>query len=150
MAKRIEKDGRFGFLAAAIVNALLLLAVNAHETWRPWTNGVVTDAFLEVLWAVNLALWVQVLGNALLFFTHPLWFRRMAEFGFALVTVVSSAVLYQVFPFDFAAIQQAWLDVVARIFLIVGIAGGALGMVVAMVRMGRGDGSKRRPLDAGI
>jgi hypothetical protein len=150
MAKRAEKDGRAGFVVAAIVNALLLLGVNAHETWLPWTHGVVTEAFPEVLWAVNSALWVQVLGNALLVFTHPLWFRRMAEFGFGLVTILSSAALYQVFPFDFAAIQLPWLTVVARILLILAIVGGALGMVTAMVRMGRGDGTRQRPLDAGI
>jgi len=150
MAQPTERRARIGYAVAAIVDAALLLAINAHETWLPWTRGAVTETFADALWAVNLALWVQLLGNAMLVVSHPPWFRHMAEFGFALVTVIGAGVLYEVFPFDFQAIGQPWLAVLARVVLILGLVGGGVAMVVAAVRIGRGGGTTQRPADLGV
>ena len=42
-----------GALVALVVNIALLWAANAYEVWQPMTQGAVTKAWPEVLWAVN-------------------------------------------------------------------------------------------------
>lgn len=142
MANPAKRGGRAAYVVGAIVSGLLLLGVNATDTWSTVTRGVVTDAYAEsAAWAVNLALGSWFLGLTALLFSHPLWFRRMAELGFGLVTVVGFGALYSVFPFDFAAIGRPGLAAVVRAVLLAGLVGGAVLMAFAMVRMARGDGT---------
>lgn len=142
MANPAKRDGRVAYVVGAIVSGLLLLGVNATDSWSTVTRGVVTDAYAEsAAWAVNLALGSWFLGLIALLFSHPLWFRRMAELGFGLVTIVGFGALYSVFPFDFSAIGQAGLAVLVRVVLLAGIVSGAVLMAFAMVRMARGDGT---------
>lgn len=141
MANPAKRDGRVAYVVGAIVSGLLLLGVNATDTWSTVTRGVVTDAFADAAWAVNLALGGWFLGLAALLLSHPLWFRRMAELGFGLVTVIGAGALYEVFPFDFAAIGRPGLAVLAHAVLLAGLVVGAVLMAFAMVRMARGDGT---------
>jgi hypothetical protein len=141
MTNQAKREGRVAYAVGAVISGLLLLGANATDSWAQLTHGVVTDGFEVSSWAVNLALWTWFLGLTTLLFSHPLWFRRMAEFGFGLVTVIGAGVLYEVFPFDFGAIGRPGLAVLARALLLAGVVVGAVEMVFAMVRMARGDGT---------
>lgn len=141
MANPAKRDGRVAYAVGAIVSGLLLLGVNATDTWSTVTRGVVTESYADAAWAVNLALWGWFLGLAALLFTHPLWFRRMAELGFGLVTIIGAGALYEVFPFDFSAIGRPGLAALAHAVLLAALVAGAILMAFAMVRMARGDGT---------
>lgn len=119
----------------ALMSGLWLWAVNAHELWRPWTKGVVTEDWLRVLWALNLAGVVQVAGNlSMVVFRAPL-FGRLVEVVLAAAGVLGSLVLYEVFPFDFSKVAGPWLTTVVLILLLLGVVGSAIGVLVAVVRV---------------
>jgi hypothetical protein len=121
----------FGYLVSAAVNGLLLWVVNRLPIWKPF---FLLDSYGEVLWALNMSFIVQIVLNIVLIFFHPLFFHYLANVVFSLVSIVSLAVLLQVFPVDFSARLGQWANLAFRIVLIVGLAGSAIGGAVYFVR----------------
>ncbi len=111
-----------------------LVFVNTVLLWRHATNGVILSSWVEILWAADLALVVQVIGNVLLAVYRPARLYSFIQAIFAAVSLVSVIVFYVVFPLDFALIAGDWLNTVARIVLIVAMAGTAISLVVNLVR----------------
>jgi len=146
---RIEKSKEKGtgeYVASVIVNAIMLLVINLYAVWRPWTKGVITQDWPQVLWAANLAGAVQVVGGMVLVASRPRWLARLGELVFSVVSLISAAVLYSVFPFDFGRIGAEWMNTVTRVLLMIGLFGGSIAVVVNLVKLFSGPGPRRTVL----
>ena len=143
MSDNRPNNGTAGFVFAAIFNALMLVVVNGHATWRPWLHGLVTPAWADALWAMNLGGLTQVAGNMLLAFTHPPWLKKLMDLVFSVTGFVGAYVMYRVFPFHLQDLW-AWAPSVARALLLVGVFGTAIAIVVNLVRLFIPTGGGRR------
>lgn len=127
-----KKTGEF--VGNVIGNVIALIIVNSVPAWRHLTAGVVLESWSQILWAANLSLAVQIVGNALLAAWHP---RRVVFLVQALCSaaaLVSVVVFYHVFPLDFAAVGVGWVNTLFRVFLVIGIVGTSIAVVVQGVR----------------
>jgi len=140
---KAKTGGTGEYATAAIVNLVILMVINLWVVWRPWTRGVVTGDWVRVLWAANLSAGVQAGGSLLLAFTSPSWLVKVLDLAFALVTVLSAAIFFAVFPFDFSRIDAAWFNTAARLLLLLGVIGAGFAVVLSAVRLfGRGGGPR--------
>jgi 4-hydroxybenzoate polyprenyltransferase len=78
---------------------------------------------------------LAVSANLLYVLWDPLWLRALGDLVTTSVGVVAMVRIWQVWPIDFAA-GSAW-DVVARILVGIGIAGGLIGIVASVGRFTR-------------
>jgi hypothetical protein len=126
------------FIIAIIANIVVLGLVNSLPFWRHLTRGVVLESWVDILWAMNLSLIVQIVGNIILAINRP--FRQYAFFQvvFGAATLVSAIVFFIVFPLDFSQVAGNWLNTLARVLVIVGIAGASISILTWLVRLLRG------------
>ncbi len=133
------KQKSTGELIGGMVAAIVMIAlVNSVLLWRHLTHGVVLESWVDILWAANLSLVLQVAGNLLLAFFRPPRLYSFLQAVFAAAGLVSVIVFYIVYPLDFSRIVGDWLDSAVRIALIVGMAGSAIAVVVHLVRFALG------------
>ena len=128
-------ERRAGYVAGAVVNVLLLVAVNGWPGWD--VLPFLTGDFRLVLGWVNASLVVGVLANLLYAVSDPPRLRAAGDVVQNLVGLVAMVRLWQVFPVHFDAGGFDW-DLVARVFLGIGIAGASIAILVALVRLVRG------------
>jgi|WetSurMetagenome_2_1015567.scaffolds.fasta_scaffold852759_1 hypothetical protein len=122
------------FIGAAVGAVIVIVLVNTAPLWRPLTHGVVLPRWSDILWAANLSLAAQLVGNLLLAAYRPRWFLTLMQTVFAAGGLLSVLVFFLVFPLDFSGVVGPWLNTVVRLVLMVGIAGAAIGLVVNLVR----------------
>lgn len=120
---------------ALLANLVVLLIVNLHAVWRPWTHGVVTDGWLQIVSAANLAAGLQVAGNALLLLVRAPLLMRLLKVAFSCATLVAGVTFYARFPFDFSGLGIAWLDSAARLLLVLALGGAATAVIVDLLRL---------------
>jgi len=120
-----------GYIASAVINAVLLWVMNQLPLWKPF---FLLDSYLDVLWAINMSLIVQIVLNLVLIFFHPLFFHYLIQTVFSLVSIVSLVWIVQVFPVDFSARLGDWFNTIFRIVLIIGIVGSLIGGITHFVR----------------
>jgi hypothetical protein len=133
------KERRIGELVGAVIgNLIAIVLVNTVLLWRHYTNGVILSSWVQILWAANLAIVVQIIGNILLALYRPARMYSFIQALFAAVNLVSIIVFYIVFPLDFTPITGNWLNGVAKAVLIVAMAGTAIGLVVHVARAAAG------------
>jgi len=113
-------------IAIALVNTLLL--------WRQYTRGVVLESWVEILWASNLSLIVQMLGNLLLAFYRPPRFVALVRTLFAAASLTSIIVFFLVFPLDFSRLVGTWLNTLLKVLLAVGMGASLISGTVHLVR----------------
>ena len=109
---------RIGYLIALLVNVFMLWAVHQHPTWIPWLGGIVTDRFADVVWAIDLSLWVQIIGNGILIAIHPRILRRLLDLVSTVFGALSVYVTWSVYPFEFDRLFVG-LDGIVPIVLVV-------------------------------
>jgi hypothetical protein len=119
------------YIAAVVFDIVVLVVVNKVPDWN---IPFVTEAYPDILWAVNTSLAVSIAGNLVLIFFHPRFLHHLLNAVFSGFGILVSAVLVSVFPFDFTNLAGEWLTILIRIVLIVGIVGGAIGAVVHIVK----------------
>ena len=119
------------YIAAVIFNIACLVVVNKVPDWN---IAFITDAFPDVLWAVNTSIAVSIAGNLILIFFHPRFLHYLLNAVFAVFGILACSVLLSVFPFEFADLVGEWLNILVRIVLIVGIVGSAIATVVNLVK----------------
>lgn len=122
-------------VAAIVGNAFALALINLHALWRPWTFGVVTDAWAHVVDTLGLVCIIGLVGNALLLTFRARTLPSFVACAVAGANVAGAAVVYQVFPFDFGALGMAWFNPVMHVLLLLGLIGGAIGFAVQLVRL---------------
>lgn len=120
---------RVGYAVAAAVGAAMLYLVNGRPGWD--AVPFLTDDTTRVVGAVNASLVAGLVANLLYLVADP---RRLRAAGDAVTTVVgvyAMVRIWQVFPFD---LSDGW-SAVARVLLVVGIAGSGIAVVSALVRL---------------
>ncbi|SDU59966.1 hypothetical protein [Gordonia westfalica] len=122
---------RVGYSVSIAVNAVLLGAVLGWPGWE--AVPFLTDDFSRVLGWVVAPLIAAIVANAIYLVADPPPVRALGELvvnAFGLAALVR---LWQVFPFDFGDTAVPW-PTIARVVLVVGIAGTAVAMVVVIVQ----------------
>lgn len=120
-----------GYVAAAVVNAILLVAVNSDALWN-WLTFVTPDVGL-VLPIVRLSLTAAIVVNLAYVVYDARWFHAATQVVVLAINLRATVRILRVFPFDFSGYDLPWATVV-RVVLIVALVGIAIAMVVEVVR----------------
>jgi len=121
--------------ASSIANAIGIVLFNTVPLWRQYTQGVVLEDFVRILWAANLSFLVQIAGNLSLMFYRPPRFAALVQILATSAGLLSLIVFHVVFPLDFSQVVVAWLNSALRIVLIVGMVGAVIGLIVQTVKL---------------
>jgi uncharacterized membrane protein YfcA len=123
-----------GYAAAAVVNAVIIYLINVSPGWEELS--FLTDDTRQVLGLVNVSLVAGAVANVVMMFTDPAWLRAATGLVTTALGVAALARLWQVFPFDFGDATTDW-GLWTRVALVIGLAGGAIGLLthgVSLVR----------------
>lgn len=126
---------RFGYLVAIALQAVLLYLLNVRPGWQvlPFLSPDMRD----VIGLLNASIGVGIGVNVLYLVSDPPWLRAAGDVVTSAVGMAVLVRLWQVFPFDFSGTSFDWA-LVARVLIVVGIVGSAIGIVAALVRWVRG------------
>jgi hypothetical protein len=125
---------RAGYTVGAVVNALLLGAVNRWPGWD--AVPFLTQDTRQVLGWVNASIVVGLVANLVYAAADPPRLKALGDGLQNLVGLAAIVKLWQVFPFDFAQGGFDW-DLLARWVLGVGALGSLVALVLALVRLVR-------------
>ncbi len=129
------KEKRTGDFAGAVIgNIIMLVFMNTVLLWRQHTHGVILESWANVLWAADISLGAQIVGNLLLCFFRPQWFSALMRAAFSATGLMSIIVFYVVFPLDFSLLVGAWLNTLLKVLMMIGMAGTLIGLVVELAR----------------
>lgn len=123
---------RVGYAIAVVVNAALLVVLNAQPGWQEFP--FLTDATPQVLGLVNASLSVSLAVNLVYLARDPKWLKSLGDMLIASFTLAVSVRLWQVFPFVFNG-SAAWCATAVRVLLIVGLIGAAIAITVQAVSL---------------
>ena len=130
MRERTTRD----FVGAIVGNVVAIAFVNTVPLCSRSTVGVITDRWVDILWAANLSLLVQIVGNFLLLYYRPPRFQAFMRAAFSAVEIVSLAVFYAVFPLDFSRLVGEWMNTFMRVLLVVAMVASLAAGAVQLVR----------------
>jgi hypothetical protein len=71
----------------------------------------------------------------MLLFYHPSFLHHLVQIVFNIFSIIALYFLITVFPFTLAEIVGQWLDILVRIFLIIGMAGTVISLIVHTVKL---------------
>ncbi len=131
---------RAGYVAGAIVNAVLLYVANHLLEWE-WPPFL-TEDFETILPLVNASIILGIATNAAYLFRDGVRFKAFGELVSAAVGLVVAIRTYQVFPLDFSPYDFDW-ETATRVVLMIGIVGAGIAIIVNGVRILRGPGPER-------
>lgn len=120
------------YIGAVVFNTIFLYVLNRLPDWHV---PLITARWREVLWAVNLSLVVQIVGNFALIFYHPRLMHHQMHIAFSIVSAIAVYTVFRVFPFDFSIIPVAWFDRFFRVVLLIALGGTILGGVVHTLKL---------------
>ncbi|HYW85772.1 MAG TPA: hypothetical protein VFB30_21145 [Spirochaetia bacterium] len=129
---REKKTG--DFVGAVVVNVLVCIVLNTLLLWRQWTQGVILESWVDILWAANISFAVQIGGNLILAFYHPPRLQSLMRALFAAAGLLSAIVFFIVFPMDFSHLVGTWLNTLLKVLLMIGIGVSLITFVVEFVR----------------
>jgi predicted neutral ceramidase superfamily lipid hydrolase len=121
-------------IGAMIGGVIGLVIVNSVPGWAHLTHGVILESWTKILWAANLSMILQIVGNFFLAVYRPARLYSFIQLILALAGLVSAIVFYNVFPLDFSHIVGNWLNILVKALLILGIAGSFIAVIVHLVR----------------
>jgi hypothetical protein len=108
--------------------------VNTVPLWSRLTHGVILDSWVNILWAANLSMFAQIVGNSMLAVYQPARLYSFVQGIMAAAGLVSVIVFFNVFPLDFSQVIGSWLNVLTKAALILAMFGTSIGIIVYMVR----------------
>lgn len=125
---------RFGYTITIVVNGVVLYVANNIVAWGwfPWLS----DDFDQVLPYIDLAILASVIVNVVYVLYDETWFRAIGETVGLGLSLVATAQLLRVFPFDFSGYAWNW-DAIATtvlILMMVGMVAGIVGQMTTLVR----------------
>jgi hypothetical protein len=123
------------YVGAVFGNIVAIAFVNTVPLWQHLTAGVITERWVDILWAANLSLAVQIVGNLLLLLYRPGWFQSFMQAVFSAAGLFSLIVFFIVFPLDFSRVVGEWLNLAVKVAIIVGMGVTFIVTVVSIVRM---------------
>jgi len=125
---------RAGYLVGVVLNGVLLILVNGRPGWA--AVPFLTPGFSSVVGLVDLALVAGLVTGLVHVWHDPEWLVALDGVVTACAGLAALIRLWQVFPFDFAGSSFDW-PLTARIVLVVGIAGTAIGLLVQLLTLAR-------------
>ncbi len=130
------REKKTGELIGNIVgNGICLFLVNMTPAWQPLTRGAVLESWVDILWAANMSLIVQMAGSFLLVFFRRPAFAVFMKIFFAAASLVSLIVFFIVFPVDFSSLVGMWLNTAIKVVAIIGMGGTLISLIVNLVRL---------------
>ncbi len=118
-----------GYALSIVINAFLIYL--AHHLLA-WQVPILTSAFTDVLWSIDLSLGATIVARAIFFMGYDAaWFRHLGEAVLDVFALLSVYTIYRVFPFQF---DQAWWYDVASLVLVVLIGALLIAVVVNAIR----------------
>jgi len=111
-----------------------LVIVNTVPLWSHLTHGVVLDSWAKILWAANLSMTAQIIGNLVLAVYRPARLYSLVQGMLAIAALVSVIVFFNVFPLDFSQVVESWMNIFLKAVLILAMFGTAVGILVYLVR----------------
>jgi hypothetical protein len=138
------KEKKTSEFVGAIIGAIIgIIFVNSVPAWQYRTNGVILVTWVNILWAANLSMIVQILGNLALAIYRPARLYSFLQAIIAFVGLGSTIVFYWVFPLDFSQIVGNWLNILVRVLMVIGMVGSLIAIGVHLVRTILGTPYKR-------
>jgi hypothetical protein len=125
---------RFGYLVAVVVDVVIWYVVNVRPGWR--SVAFLTEDTEQVLGLFNLSLAASAAANLCYLAFDARWVKAAWELVLAAIGLALSVRVYEVFPFDFSGATYDWTTV-ARVLVVVGIVGSAIGLVTGIVKFAR-------------
>jgi hypothetical protein len=123
---------RFGYLLAAVISTAMWWIINEWPGWREMS--FLTSRTPEVLSLVNLSLIVGAAVNLVYAVTDSPWLKALGELVSTGIGLAAAVRVWQVFPFDFSGYSINWAAL-ARVALVVAIAGCVIGILVQLVTL---------------
>ncbi len=125
---------RVGYILAVVINAGLLVLVNARPGWEavPFLTADTT----HVIGLVNASLVASMVANLVYVAADPPWLKSIGDLVTTSIGLASVVRMWQVFPFDFA---DSWINwtLLTRILLVLAIVGSVIGIIVQIVSLAR-------------
>ncbi len=121
---------RASYVGTIVVNVVLFWVVGWLLEWG-WP-GFLTDEFAGLVPWIRVSLAVGVVVAIACTFWDPRWFVAVGESLKAVVSVIVTLWILNVFPFDFTG-YASWWEPVTRIALIVGIVAASIAVIVNLV-----------------
>jgi hypothetical protein len=130
-----------GYVIAAALNVVLLWLIHRWPGWA--AVPFLTPETPQVLGAIDAALIAGIAVNAVQVAWDPRWLVAMGSLVTTALGLAAMVRVLQVFPFAFGP-GFDWA-LLARVLLVLGIVGTAIGLVVSLVSMLRlfGSGPRR-------
>jgi hypothetical protein len=126
---------RLGYLLAIGLDVLVWYLVNVRPGWQ--SVPFLTDGVEQLLGLFNLSLLVSAIANAVYLVVDPPRLRALGDLVGAVISLVLSIRVYDVFPFDFTGLGYD-LTTLARVVVVLGVIGSALAVLAALVALVRG------------
>jgi hypothetical protein len=126
---------RIGYSVAILVNLLIYGFINVWPGWESF--DFITPQAADVVPWVNLSIGVSILVNVIYLVSDRVRVKALGEIVTSTVSLVVSAVVLDVFPFDFSGYAFPW-ELLTRFILIVAIIGSAISVLVNLWRFVRG------------
>jgi hypothetical protein len=131
---RLDVPRRAGYVAAIVVNLVLLFVANNLLAWD--LVPFLTDDFTRVLWLISISLLATIVVNLAYLWYDPAWFKSLCQIGLGGISMLVAIRTYQVFPFDFSAYQFDW-ERLARFVIVLSMVAIGIGVVVEAVKLVR-------------
>ena len=122
-------------IRAMIGGIIGLIIVNSVPLWAHMINGIILASWSRILWAANLSMVLQIIGNFVLAVYRPARFYSFIQLILALAGLLSVIVFFQVFPLDFSQVVGNWVNFMAKALLVLGIVGSFIACIVYLVRI---------------
>jgi hypothetical protein len=127
--KKERKTGEY--IGAVIANAILFFVVNKIPDW----NVVFLNSnYFTVLRIINIAIIVQLTGNFMLIFYHPIFLHEFTQALFSIFGFIVLVFMLSFFPFDFEEIGLGWLETFLRVLLIISLVGTAVSGIIHIIK----------------
>lgn len=133
---------RSGYVVAILINGAMLIGANWWPGWE--VIPFLSDETPQVLGLVNASIIAGLVANAVYVAWDPPRLKALGDLVTTAFGVAAMVQIWRVFPFDFGDAEFNWALLV-RWLLGVGIFGGAIGIVVALVALVRGGAQQDAP-----
>lgn len=129
---RAVRSKKAEYIAAIVFNAIILIIVNQLLNWG--ILPFLTDNFRQVLPTQNSQLVAAIAFNAAFLFYDPAWFTALMRLALNVLGIAVVATYLRVFPFDFSAYAGFDWDLLARVFLIIGLVFACIAVITEAVK----------------
>lgn len=124
-----KKHGKSGYIAAIVINIILLFIFNMLPNWH---ISFLTNDYLSILWAINLSIGATIIFNLIYLFYDKGWFRHLSQIVMSVIALFVVFLIYAVYPFIFTnTVFSHWF----RISLIIVMAGIGIAIIVELFKL---------------